>query len=150
MVDYTLTSGKDTFVAPASGSTVYGTAATLNPGDSLTGGAGTDVLVLVGSGYFHVDQLATFTGFENIRLVNATNTFASLALGSQPIEVDATGYLQIYVNSPSNWNSSDIINGDPSRATYLYFNNISDLPATADHLRSDREYVFFRDHRCWS
>ena len=118
-----LTTGNDTFVAPASGSTVYGTAATLNPGDSLTGGEGTDVLVLVGSGSFRVDQLASFTGFENIRLDNATNIFASLTLGSQPIEVDATGYLQIYVNSPSNWNSSDIINADPSRATYLYFNN---------------------------
>src|ERR1700737_4117686 len=123
MVDYTLTTGNDTFVAPASGSTVYGTAATLNPGDSLTGGEGTDVLVLVGSGSFRVDQLASFTGFENIRLDNATNIFASLTLGSQPIEVDETGYLQIYVNSPSNWNSSDIINADPSRATYLYFNN---------------------------
>ena len=55
--------------------TVYATAATLNAGDSLTGGAGTDVLALVGSGTFRVDQLATFTGFERIRLDNATNSF---------------------------------------------------------------------------
>ena len=40
-----------------------GTAATLNSGDSLTGGAGTDALALYGSGTFRVDQLATFTGF---------------------------------------------------------------------------------------
>ena len=93
---------------------MYATAATLNAGDSLTGGAGTDVLALVGSGTFRVDQLATFTGFERIRLDNATNYSASLTLGSQPIEVDATGYLSIQVNSPSNWNGSNIINGDAS------------------------------------
>src|SRR5262249_44559535 len=58
-----------------------------------------------------------------ITLDNATNSFASLTLGSQPIEVDATGYLQVFVNSPSNWNGSDIINVDPSHATYLYFSN---------------------------
>ena len=109
-----LTPGNDTFVAPSSGSTVYATAATLNAGDSLTGGAGTDVLALVGSGTFHVDQLASFTGFERITLDNATNFSAQLYLGSQPIEVDATGFLTIQVNSPSNWNGSDIINGDAS------------------------------------
>ena len=109
-----LTPGNDTFVAPSSGSTVYATAATLNASDSLTGGAGTDVLALVGSGNFSIDQLATFTGFERITLDNATNSFAQLSLGSQPIEVDATGDLSIYVNSPSNWNGSDVIKGDAS------------------------------------
>ena len=121
-----LTPGNDTFVAPSSGSTVYATAATLNAGDSLTGGAGTDVLALVGSGTFRVDQLASFTGFERITLDNATNSFAQLYLGSQPIEVDATGSLSIQVNSPSNWNGSDIINGDaslPYASTNLYFFN---------------------------
>jgi large repetitive protein len=48
-----LTLGNDTFVAPVSGSTVYATAATLNAGDSLTGGAGTDVLALLGNGTFN-------------------------------------------------------------------------------------------------
>ena len=64
---------------------------------------------------FRIDQLATFTGFERIRLDNATNYSANLTLGSQPIEVDATGYLSIQVNSPSNWNGSNIINGDASQ-----------------------------------
>ena len=121
-----LTPGNDTFVAPSSGSTVYATAATLNAGDSLTGGAGTDVLALVGSGTFRVDQLASFIGFESIRLNNATNSFASLTLGSQPIEVDVTGYASIYVNSPSNWNGSNIINGNASQtwtSTNLSFSN---------------------------
>ena len=43
------------------------------PGISLTGGAGNDMLALYGSGTFHVDQLATFTGFENITLNNFTS-----------------------------------------------------------------------------
>ena len=131
MADYNLTTGNDTFVAPASGSTVYATAATLNAGDSLTGGAGTDVLVLSGSGTFRVDQLANFTGFENIRLDNATNSFANLTLGSQAIEVDATGPLSIQAFSPLNWNGSDIINGDTSQAwpTILDFlNNQASYP----------------------
>ena len=60
------------------------------PGDRLTGGAGNDVLALYGSGAFHVDQLATFTGFASITLSNFTNGIANLYLGSQPIAV--TGY----------------------------------------------------------
>jgi hypothetical protein len=123
MAIFTLTTGVDTFVGGSAGNTVYGTAATLNAGDSLTGGAGTDVLALSGPGTFRVDQLATFTGFEKITLDNATNSFASLTLGSQPIELDATGYVNIFINSSSNWNGSDIINGDPSRSTNLDFGN---------------------------
>ena len=42
-------------------------------GDSLTGGAGTDMLALYGGGNFRVDQLATFTGFESITLNNFTS-----------------------------------------------------------------------------
>jgi hypothetical protein len=126
MANFSLTADADTMVGGAADDTVYATAATLNAGDSLTGGAGTDVLALVGSGSFGLGQLATFTGFESIRLDNATNYSASLTLGSQPIEVDATGYLNIQVNSPSNWNGSNIINGDASRAwttTSLGFNS---------------------------
>ena len=122
-----LTPGNDTFVAPSSGSTVYATAATLNAGDSLTGGAGTDVLALVGKGTFHVDQLASFTGFERITLDNVSDPFdpfAQLYLGNQPIKVDVTGSLTVQVNSPSNWNGLDTINGDASSATTtLLFSN---------------------------
>ena len=128
MADFTLTVGADTVVGGAADDTVYGTAATLNAGDSLTGGAGTDVLALIGNGNFRVDQLASFTGFENIRLDNAATYYANLTLGSQPIEVDATGYLAIKIDSPLNWNGSNIINGDSSQAwssTYLQFNNWS-------------------------
>jgi Ca2+-binding RTX toxin-like protein len=68
----------DTFVGGSGNNTVYATAATLNAGDSLTGGPGTDILTLIGSGNFRVDQLATFTGFEKIALDNPTVSYASL------------------------------------------------------------------------
>jgi hypothetical protein len=72
---------------------------------------------LIGSGYFRADQLATFTGFEKITFDNVYG--ASLTLGNQPIELDATGYVSINVNSSSNWNGGDVINGDPSHASYV-------------------------------
>src|SRR3984893_10999677 len=130
MATFALTTGPDTFVGGPGGNTVYGTAATLNPGDSLTGGAGTDVLALIGSGTFRVDQLATFTGFEKVTLDNQSPSFANLVLGNQPIEVDATGYLQITPQAPSNGNGSDIINGDPSRSTQVAFANNQSYPPT--------------------
>src|SRR5262245_36729278 len=131
MANFTLTTGADTVVGSASDDTVNGTSSTLNAGDSLTGGAGTDALVAVGSGTFRVDQLATFTGFERIRLDNATNSYAQLTLGNQPIEVDATGYSSLSV-TPSNWNGSNIINGI-SFPTYLsFYNNYPELPVTFD------------------
>src|SRR5262245_1221831 len=92
MANFTLTVGADTVVGGATDDTVNGTAATLNAGDSLTGGAGTDTLALYGSGEFRVDQLATFTGFESITL-NAGNDAhpdAHLYLGSQSVAV--TGF----------------------------------------------------------
>ena len=62
-----------------------GTAATLNAGDSLTGGAGNDVLALYGSGTFHVDQLAIFTGFGSITLNNFTQ-WCCHSLSRQPAD----------------------------------------------------------------
>jgi hypothetical protein len=126
LATYTLTTGPDIFVGGPGDNTFYATAATLNAGDSLTGGPGTDTLVLVGLGTYRIDQLASFTGFENIKVENNSGNDASLTLGNQPIEVDASGYLQIYVWSVSNWNGSDVINGDPSytyASTTLQFSN---------------------------
>jgi hypothetical protein len=57
MANFTPTTGADTVVGSASDDTVNGTAATLNAGDSLTGGAGTDVLALYGSGAFWVEGI---------------------------------------------------------------------------------------------
>jgi hypothetical protein len=109
---------------------VDGTAATLNAGDSLTGGTGTNVLALYGGGTFRVDQLAAFSGFSAITLNNSGGT-ASLYLGSQPTSVThlgsgveylylgsgqtsfdgGSGYNFIFSNTSSNWNSADVING---------------------------------------
>jgi hypothetical protein len=108
---------------------VNGTAATLNSGDRLSGGAGTDVLALYGSGDFRVDQLATFTGFESITLNNFTSGGASLYLGSQSIAVTGygsgseylslgngavtfqggAGYNSVSSSSPSNWTAGNSI-----------------------------------------
>ena len=93
---------------------------------------------MVGSSIFRFDQLTTFTGFERIRLDTATNNYAQFTLGNQPIEIDATGYLSILSNSPSNWNGSNIINGDASHTwstTNLNFLNdavFPRLPVTYD------------------
>jgi hypothetical protein len=73
MATFTLTAGPDTFVGGAEDDTVNGTAATLNAGDSLSGGIGTDTLALYGSGAFRVDQLSAFTGFEST--TQLTNLF---------------------------------------------------------------------------
>jgi hypothetical protein len=56
---FTLTTDPDTFVGGPEGDTVNGTAATLNPGDQLTGGGGNDVLALYGSGTPRVGQFST-------------------------------------------------------------------------------------------
>ena len=130
---FTLTAGPDTFVGGPEDDTVNGTAATLNPGDRLTGGGGNDVVALYGSGLFRVDQLATFTGFSSITLNNFTSGGATLFLGNQPIAV--TGYgsgseqicvweagpsrstvalaitIRYSVTSPSNWNAANAIDG---------------------------------------
>jgi autotransporter passenger strand-loop-strand repeat protein len=132
-----LTTGPDTVVCGPGNVTVNGTATTLNPGDSLTGGAGNDVLALYGSGVFQVDQLATFTGFASITLNNFTNGYATLDLGAgQPITVTGYGpgyelvylgsgavtfhggsstYNAIVSTSASNWNAGDVIDGASSR-----------------------------------
>src|SRR5262245_17981766 len=154
MADFTLTVGADTVVGSASNDTVNGTAATLGAGDSLTGGAGTDVLALYGSGTFQVDQLATFTGFARIQLKHFTNGPAHLYLGSQAIAVTGYGSGQeyiylgsgattlqagngsnaIYSTSASNWNAANVIDGGSSQFTskYLYLNSSFSANATYD------------------
>ena len=74
MANFTLTVGADTMVGGAADDTVLGTAATLNATDSLTGGAGIDTLVLSGAGTYRIDRLATFTGFESIRLKSGSGS----------------------------------------------------------------------------
>jgi hypothetical protein len=145
MASFTLTVGADTVAGGAANDTVNGTAATLNAGDSLTGGAGTDVLALYGSGEFRVDQLPTFTGFEGITLNNFTSGWTTLYLGSQSVAVTGygSGSEQVllgsgavtfqggsgsnYVSSTSasNWNAGNSIDGG-SRGTIQLNLNGSD------------------------
>jgi hypothetical protein len=130
---FSLTTGNDVVVAPASGSTVYADATTLNPGDSLTGGPGVDVLELMGAGSFNLSGLANFSGFEKVELQNADQSqWAWLTLNGQPIEVDFTGMVQIFVGSPSNWNGSDIVNGDTASNAIIFNAPTYGTPYTYD------------------
>jgi hypothetical protein len=147
MATFTLTTGPDTFVGAPGSNTVNGTAATLNAGDSLTGGAGTNVRALYGSGTFRIDQLAAFTGFESITLNNYTNGSASLYLDSHPVSVTGLGsgsealflgggqttyeggpgYNAIYSYTVSNWNPSDVINGGYYGTLYLNHSGLANV-----------------------
>src|SRR5262249_25596131 len=121
---FTLTTGVDTFVGGPGANTVYGTAATLNAGDSLAGGTGSNVLQLIGGGSFNISQLASFARLWSIKLNNPTNKSPRITPNAQPIEVDATGSVFISVNSASNWNSNDVVNGAASNTwTGIGFNN---------------------------
>ena len=94
-------------------------------GRQSDGRRGTNVLALVGSSNFSLDQLATFTGIERVTLGNAIGSFAQLSLGSQPIEVDPTGNLSISINSPIELERQRSIDGDAPIPMHddLSFNN---------------------------
>jgi VCBS repeat-containing protein len=77
---YELTDGTDVLAADAGNITVNGRAATFQTSDDLNGGAGFDVLAFYGGGPFNLNVLAGYTGFEEQRLINFTNTTAHLTL----------------------------------------------------------------------
>jgi hypothetical protein len=78
--EVTLTVGTD-IIAPSADNTQFiGTAPTLNATDNLDSGPGTDSLVLYGSGTFDLNSLAGYSGFEEQRLVNFSNSPATLIL----------------------------------------------------------------------
>jgi hypothetical protein len=52
--------------------TVKATSTTLNAGDSLTGGSGTDTLALTGGGTINLNTPNAFTGFENVTVGSTT------------------------------------------------------------------------------
>jgi hypothetical protein len=111
----------------------------------LTGGAGLDTLALYGGGTYRVDQLASFTGFENISLNNFDATYAFLYLGSQSIALTGDGIGPKYVylgsgevratfiqegngvrvesTSPLNWNAGNwIVGGGNFNLIYVDLN----------------------------
>jgi VCBS repeat-containing protein len=87
-----LTTANDTVSAPADGSYVQGTAATLNAGDALNGNSGLDSLILYGAGAFAVGQLAAFNAFEEIQLINFSNLATVVTLpANSGVSVVSTG-----------------------------------------------------------
>jgi VCBS repeat-containing protein len=87
-----LTTGNDVIVVPPEGGQVLGTAETLGSGDSLTGGAGYDTLLLYGTGSHRLDLASTFTGFEEIQLISSSSGTADLFLpDGLDIEINGGG-----------------------------------------------------------
>ena len=86
-----LSAGTDPITLPAAGGQVVGVASTLNSGDTLTGDVGTDILSLYGAGTFRLDQVAGFTGFEEIQLINSTGTADLYLRDGVDIEVNGGG-----------------------------------------------------------
>ncbi|MEM1049354.1 MAG: cadherin-like domain-containing protein [Pseudomonadota bacterium] len=86
---FVLTDGSDAPVLSGADETVIGTAATLNPGDSLNAGDGFDELVLYGSANYSLTNLAAFTGFEAVRVINVSEDATPfLTLGDTPAPID--------------------------------------------------------------
>ena len=99
-----LTAGNDTIVMPAAGGQVLGTGTTLTNGNSLTGNAGHDALLLYGFGNYRLDLLTAFTGFEEIELNHAsTSSTADLFLrNGVDITVNGSGAgSKITVSAPA-------------------------------------------------
>ena len=146
MADFTLTTGADTVAGGAADDTAYATAATLNAGDSLTGGAGTDVLAV--GRQRHLPRRPAGDLHRALRTSRSTTPqtqFAKLTLGSQPIEVDATGYLSVSGNlavelERQQHHQRRCVAGVGHDESEL-FQQLG-LPAAAGNLRSDLEYVF--------
>jgi Ca2+-binding RTX toxin-like protein len=167
MANFSLTAEADTFTGTSTNDTVYGTLETVNSGDSLTGGAGLDTLVLNGGGTFRVDQLTNFTGFESIRLGAVGYQSTDLYLGSQSVAVIADalfpddggdrgqnairvylgsgavtcgGINFVYSTSASNWNAHNSIDGGSIYLNTNYSDGAYDL--TTNTL-SNINYLFF-------
>jgi large repetitive protein len=116
----TLSVGSSTLTQSTDGTTVVGTASTLNSGDQLIGG-GHDVLALYGQGTFNLTQLSQFSGFDEVTLNSLAGvSSATLVLSSgQNINVDASNSSsdQIYLSSG---NSTVTLGGG---ANTIYFSS---------------------------
>ncbi|MCX7248251.1 MAG: VCBS domain-containing protein, partial [Burkholderiales bacterium] len=116
----TLTTGTDIVAASIDNTQILGFAATLNPADSLDGGAGTDSLVLYGSGTFNLRTLAGYAGMEQVQLVNFTGTQAELYLrDNTTTEVTSIGSGATLVHLQGTALASNLIGGDGSNVYYF-------------------------------
>ncbi|MBB6307769.1 cadherin-like domain-containing protein, partial [Xanthobacter tagetidis] len=134
-----LTTASDVVTASADDQTVYGTSGTLNPGDSLAGGGGTDALVLLGDGVFDLASLAAFSGFEEVRLVNDFNTAGASLKLRDGVDLSVTGSASddVFILSTG----ADKIDGGTGFDTFR-IESTADL-TTADQLRGgdDLDYL---------
>ncbi|MFO1087041.1 MAG: Ig-like domain-containing protein [Reyranellaceae bacterium] len=89
MATFPLTSTTDTITGSNFDDTMLGTAADLNPTDTLDGSAGYDILSLFGAGTFDLTKLAQFDGFELVKM-NGDGYILTLRDG-QDLDVDASG-----------------------------------------------------------
>ena len=82
-VEGMLTTGNDIVSADPAGTDLIGNSSTLNNGDQINGGDGTDALVLYGSGTYSLDQLNQFSGIEQVRLINGNaSSSTTLSFGT--------------------------------------------------------------------
>ncbi|WP_375775342.1 Ig-like domain-containing protein [Bradyrhizobium sp. ma5] len=158
MAIYNLTTSNDTIVGTSGADTFNTTASTLNPGDSLNGGGGSDTLNLLGSGTFRIDQLAQFTGISTVSVNNSSGSTAYVYLGSQSLNVNEIAgpsgvYLgsgtvtinnqssygnSVYSQSNTSWNATDAFTG-VAQYIYLYGSNY-DL--TSNSFSNDYVYAY--------
>ena len=78
MANFTLTPGQDTVPGTAVADTIFATASTLTPGDSLNGAGGIDTLRISGGGTVDLTVLAAFTSIEAIVVLDDMSTTLQL------------------------------------------------------------------------
>ena len=119
--DETLTAGPDNLTLGDADNSVIGNPSTLNTSDDLDGGDGTDELVLFGSGTFDLRTLAGFQNFEEVRVVNPSNSSVTLyprAGTTTSVVLDTTS--TAYVNLYNSGQVSSLLGGDGSDGLRVY------------------------------
>nr|WP_254444637.1 VCBS domain-containing protein [Ruegeria arenilitoris] len=76
--DFVLTTGVDTVTSSSADSTITGDITTFTLGDSIDAGLGNDRLLLLGGGTFDFSRLSSFSGVEEIQVINPTTSSGTL------------------------------------------------------------------------
>ena len=145
----TLGTGNDDVSFVSGTNTVNATSATLNAGDSLTGGTGADTLTLTGGGSINIGSLAGFTAFDfitetlssgtdiiNLGASSTTNTVAGTigtgaTLNNGDIITGGSGLDTISIDEPNgSANLSLAISGTGGPAASIKFSQVDDLIIT--------------------
>ena len=111
--DFVLTTDPDTLGPSAANTQVTGTALTLNAGDNLDGGTGSNSLVLFGGGTYDLDGLAGFADFEKVHVVNITAVPVTLTLrDGTTVDVEISGTSTNQINLSDTAGAGSILGGD--------------------------------------